>query len=149
MWVHLKVNSATYSKDPYYINLSNLLLRKAWRYQRGQKSFFEERQTIQWPQDTKEVIRSRSPKKDRQCNGHKIRKGQSEVVLRIKTDNTMAKRKRTKEQTMSCIKLHRKRSIKQHDDHLYQRRWYRKVSSSCSTRGTRRVTLITTPVITG
>jgi hypothetical protein len=44
----------------------------AKRYQRGnQKPGIEEEQTIQWPKDTKGVIRSRESKKDRQYNGQK------------------------------------------------------------------------------
>ena len=47
---------------------------------------------MQWPKDSKGAIRRRKSKKDRQYNGHKIEKGQSEGVNRRKTDNTMAKR---------------------------------------------------------
>jgi hypothetical protein len=47
-------------------------------------------QTTQWEKDTKGAIRSRKWK-DRQHNGQKIPKGQSEVV-NGRTDNTMAKR---------------------------------------------------------
>ena len=45
-----------------------------------QKPQIEEGQTTQWPKDTKEVIRSRELKKDRQYNGQKIPKGSSEAV---------------------------------------------------------------------
>ena len=89
MWVHLKVNSTIFSKDPYYITLRNLLLRKAWRYQRGQKSSFEERQTLQWPQDTKGVIRSRSSKKDRQCNGQKKKNKRTNNALEETSQKTI------------------------------------------------------------
>jgi hypothetical protein len=65
----------------------------ARRYQRGnQKLEIEEGQTIQWPQDSKEAIRSCKSRKDRQYNGHKIPKRQSEAVNRGRTDNTMATR---------------------------------------------------------
>ena len=37
----------------------------------------------------------------------KTPKGQSETVNRRRTDNTMAKIKKTKEQTMMCKALHR------------------------------------------
>ena len=48
----------------------------ARRYQRGnQKPYIKEEQTIQWPEDTKGVIRSRISKKDGQHNGQKIPKG--------------------------------------------------------------------------
>ena len=48
----------------------------ATRYQRGnQKSLIEEGQTIQRPQDTKGVMRSRKSRRERQYNGHKIQKG--------------------------------------------------------------------------
>ena len=50
-----------------------------------------EGQTTQWPKDTKGAIRSRKWK-DRQHNGQKIPKGQSEAVNGRRTDNTMAKR---------------------------------------------------------
>jgi hypothetical protein len=40
-----------------------------WQYK------IEEWQTIQWPKDTRGVIKSRKSRKDRQYNGHKIRKG--------------------------------------------------------------------------
>ena len=44
----------------------------AKRYQSGnQKPYIEEVQTTQWPKDTKEVIRSRISKKNRQHNGQK------------------------------------------------------------------------------
>ena len=44
----------------------------AIRYQRyNQKPGIEEEQTMQWPKDTKGVIRSRESKKDRQYNGQK------------------------------------------------------------------------------
>ena len=39
-------------------------------------------------------------KKNRQYNGQKIPKGQTESIYQRRTDNTMAKRKRTKRQTM-------------------------------------------------
>jgi hypothetical protein len=48
----------------------------ARRYQRdNQKTYIEERQTTQWPEDTKGVIRSRISKKNKQYNGQKIPKG--------------------------------------------------------------------------
>ena len=48
----------------------------AKRYQRdNQKPYVEERQTRQWPEDTKGIIISRKSKKDRQYNGQKIPKG--------------------------------------------------------------------------
>ena len=44
----------------------------AKRYQSGnQKPYIEEEQTTQWPKDTKDVIRSRISKKNRQHNGQK------------------------------------------------------------------------------
>ena len=47
----------------------------AKRYQRGnQNTSIKEGQTTQWPKDTKEVIRRRQSKKDRQHNGQKIPK---------------------------------------------------------------------------
>ena len=48
----------------------------AKRYQRGNQKQCKSKkeQTTQWPKDTKEVIRSRKSKKDRQYNGQKIPK---------------------------------------------------------------------------
>ena len=44
----------------------------AKRYQRGnQKPYIADEQAIQWPKDTKEVIRSRTSKTNRQYNGQK------------------------------------------------------------------------------
>ena len=65
----------------------------AKRYKRGnQKPYIEEEQTTQQPKDTKGAIRNRISKKNRQHNGLKIPKGQSETVYRRRTDNTTAKR---------------------------------------------------------
>ena len=65
----------------------------AKRYQRGnQNLYIKEEQTTQWPKDTKGVIRICISKKNRQHNGQKIPKGQSESVYQRRTDNTMAKR---------------------------------------------------------
>jgi hypothetical protein len=52
----------------------------------------DEEQTIQWPNDTKGVIRISKTTENRQYNGQKIPKGQSESVNRRRTDNTMTKR---------------------------------------------------------
>jgi hypothetical protein len=49
----------------------------------------EEGQTTQWPKDTKVVIRSCKPKKDRQHNDQNIPKWWSEAVNRRRTDNTI------------------------------------------------------------
>ena len=46
----------------------------ARRYQRGNQKPQIEGETIQWPEDTKGVIRSRKSK-ERQYNGKKIPKG--------------------------------------------------------------------------
>jgi hypothetical protein len=50
-------------------------------------------------EDIKGLIRIRISKKNRQHNGQKIPKGQSESVYRKRTDNIMAKRKSKKRQT--------------------------------------------------
>ena len=65
---------------------------KSKRYQRGNQNQYIEEQTTQWPKDTKGAIRTSISKKNRQHNGQKIPKGQSESVYRRRTDNTMAKR---------------------------------------------------------
>ena len=63
------------------------------RYQRGnQNLYIEEEETTQWTKDTKGAIRIRISKKNRQHNGQKIPKGQSESVYRRRRDNTMDKR---------------------------------------------------------
>ena len=52
-------------------------------------------------EDTKGVIRIRKSKKGRQHNGQKIKtKGVIRKSVNRRTDNTVAKRKRTKGQTM-------------------------------------------------
>ena len=66
-------------------------------------------------EDTKGAIRIRISKKNRQHNGQKIPKGQSESVYRRRTDNTMAKRKSTKEQAAIYKTLHRKLKIEQRE----------------------------------
>ena len=74
--------------------------------------------------------------------------GQSEFVNR-RTDTTMTRWSRAKGQTAIYKTLHRKRKIVQHKP-TKNRGWLRCsgwVSSSCSTSGTRRVTLVTNPVI--
>ena len=60
-------------------------------------------------EDTKVVIRSHISNKNRQYNGQ------------TRTDNTMAKRKMTKGQTMVYKTLHKKLMIEQHDIHKRQR----------------------------
>jgi sugar (pentulose or hexulose) kinase len=63
------------------------------RYQRGnQNPYIEEEQTTQWSKDTKGAIRIHTSKNNRQHNGQKIPKGQSESIHRRITDNTMVKR---------------------------------------------------------
>jgi len=48
------------------------------RYQRGnQNPYIEEGQSIQWPKDTKDVIRIRISRKDRQYNNQKTKKKQT------------------------------------------------------------------------
>jgi hypothetical protein len=61
----------------------------------------------------------------------------------------MTKRKRTKQQTTIYKTLHRKLKIEQHEPHLKPEvNWcFGRVSSSCSTGITHRVTLVTNPVI--
>ena len=70
------------------------------------------------------------------------KKGQSETVYRRRMDNTMAKRKSTKgqttiDETYIYIKLKTGGEL----------RCSGRVCSSCSTSGTRRVNLVTNPVI--
>jgi len=79
----------------------------------------------------------------------KIRKGQSEAVNRRKTDNTMANRTGTKGQTTiykiytENYKSSNTNPTKTGDELMCSGT----VSSSCSTRGTRHVTLVINPVI--
>ena len=79
----------------------------------------------------------------------KIPKGQSESVYRRRTDNTMAKRKVQKDKQRST-----KHTYKTKDRVTRtplktggELRCSGRVSSSCSTSGTRRVNLATNPVI--
>ena len=63
------------------------------RYQRGnQNLYIKEEQSTQWSKDTKGAIRICISKKNRQHNGQKTPKGQSESVYQRRTDNTMVKR---------------------------------------------------------
>jgi hypothetical protein len=65
---------------------------------------------------------------------------------RRRTDNTMAKRKRTKAQIIIFKILHRELKIEQNEPHLkLELRCSERVNSSCSTCGTRRVTLCYKP----
>ena len=50
--------------------------------------------------------------------GFKIPKGQSEAEIRRRTDNTMAKRKRTQGHTLVYKTLHRKLEIEQYVLHI-------------------------------
>jgi hypothetical protein len=79
----------------------------------------------------------------------KIPKGQSESVYRRRTDNTMAKRKSTKGQT-TIYKTYtqiQRSSNTNPTKNGGELRCFGRVSSSCSTSGTRRVNLVTNPVI--
>jgi hypothetical protein len=61
-------------------------------YQRAnQNLYIKEEQTTQWTNDTKGPIRICISKKNRQHNGQKIPKGQSESVYQRRRDNTMDK----------------------------------------------------------
>ena len=79
----------------------------------------------------------------------KIPKGQSESVYRRRTDNTMAKRKRTKGQT-TINKVYKKTKDRVTRTPLKtggELKCSGRVSCSCSTSDTRRVNLVTNPVI--
>ena len=71
-------------------------------------------------------------------------KSHYKAANRRKTNNTMAKRKRTKGQTTTYKTLHRKQKIEQRKPIKTQGELMcpGSVSSSCSTNGTRRVTLL-------
>jgi hypothetical protein len=56
------------------------------------------------PKDTKRAIRISKSTKNRQYNGQKIPKGQSESVNRRRTDNTMAKRYQSGNQNQSVLR---------------------------------------------
>ena len=100
-------------------------------------------QTTQWPKE--------KGQKNRQHNGQKKKDK--------RTDNTMAKRKRT-DNTMAKTKVQKdKQRSTEHTHNIKHRvtrsplktegelRCYGRVDSSCSTSDTRRVNLVTTPVI--
>jgi hypothetical protein len=77
--------------ESVYQRRTNITMAK--RYQRGnQNPYIEEEQTTQWPEDIKGAIRICISKKNKQHNGQKISKGQSESVYRRRTNITMAKR---------------------------------------------------------
>ena len=81
------------------------------------------------------------------CKSLETPKGQSESVNRRRTDNTMAKRKKDKQE--STKQTHKTkdrvtRTLLKTGDEL---RCSGRISSSCSTSGTRRVNLVTNPVI--
>jgi hypothetical protein len=79
----------------------------AKRYQRGNRNqSIDEEHTIQWPKDTKGAIIISKSTKNRQCNGQKIPKGQSESVNRRRTNNTMAKRYQRGNQKQSIDEEH-------------------------------------------
>jgi hypothetical protein len=61
----------------------------------NQKPHIEEEQTIQWPKDTKEVIRSRTLKKDRQYNGQMKRDIWTNNDLQNTTHKTKGRATRT------------------------------------------------------
>jgi hypothetical protein len=135
----------------------------ARRYQRGnQNPYIEEEQTTQWPKDIKGAIRIRISKKNKQHNGQKISKGQSESVYRRRTNNTMAKRYQRgnqnpyieEEQTTQWSKEKGQKYKQRSTKHAYKTkdrvtrtplktggklRCSGRVGSSCSTSGTRRV----------
>ena len=121
--------------------------KKVWRYQRGnQNGKSHDRQYNDQQEkfeDIKGVIRSRKLK-DRQYNGQKIPKGSSEAVSWRRTDNTIAKRKRTTGQTTIYKTTHRKPKIKNTNPiKTGSIHWCcGRVSSSCFTYGTRRVILV-------
>ena len=79
----------------------------------------------------------------------KIPKGQSEFVYRRRTDNTMAKRKVQKDKQRSTKHTYKTKDpvtrtpVKTGGELMCSGR----VSSSCSTSVTRRVNLVTNPVI--
>ena len=78
------------SESIYQRRTDNIMAK---RYQRGnQNLYIKEEQTTQWPKDTKGLIRIYISKKDRQHNGQKIPKGQSESIYQRRTDNIMTKR---------------------------------------------------------
>jgi hypothetical protein len=79
--------------------------------------------------ETKEVTRIRKLKKDRQHNGTKRTKGQIKIYKTLQIYKTKDRASRTPLKTVDEVK--RSGSL----------------SSSCSTSGTRRVTLVANPII--
>ena len=98
-------------------------------------------------EDTKGAIRICISKKNRQHNGQKIPKGQSESVYQRRTNNTMAKKKTYKRRKQRSTKHSYKTKdrvtrtpLKTGGEHRCSGR----VGSSYCTSDTRRVNLVTT-----
>ena len=119
----------------------------AKRYQRDNHNPYIEEQTTQWPKDTKGTITIRISK-NRQHNGQKIPKGNQNPYIE----------EQTTQWPIEQVQKDKQRSTK----HTYKTkdrvtltplktggelRCSGSVSSSCSTSGTRRVNLVTHPVI--
>ena len=74
------------------------------RYQRHtQKPYIKEGQSIQWPKDTKGIIRSCKSKEDCQYNGQKTSKAYPEAYIKEGQSIQWSKEKRTKGQTMNDL----------------------------------------------
>ena len=73
----------------------------------------------------------------------KYQRDNKNSLIQRRTGNTMAKWKSAKEQIKIYKTLHRKLKIKQHEPEYKQGMNYVRISSSCSTSGTHRVTLVT------
>ena len=77
----------------------------------------------------------------------KTPKGQSEFVYRRRTDNTMAKRKSTNNDLQNIQKKPKDRVTRTTLKTVVEFRCFGRVNSACSTSGTRRINLVTNPVI--
>ena len=125
-----------YGKGPKFWNFANSL---NWLWQELQLVF----------QKISSITYGFRVKLDCSKKSLKIPKGQSESVYRRRTDNTMAKRKGTKDKQWSTkhtykIKDRVTRTPLKTGGEL---RCSGRISSSCSTSGTRHVNLVTNPVI--
>ena len=150
---------------------SKLYLRKVWRYQRGnQKPTYIEGQTTQWSKDRRTDNTMVQRQKDRQHNGQKTEGQTTQWSKDRRTDNTMVKRQKdrqhngqkTEGQTTQWSKEKGQKNKQLFTKHYTEN--YRPIntnhtktggepwcfgrkSSSCSTSGTCRGTLVTNPVI--
>ena len=119
---------------------SKLYLRKVWRYQRGnQKPTYIEGQTTQWSKDRRTDNTMVKRQKDRQHNGQKT---EGQTTRWSKEKGQKVKQLFTKHYTENYRPINTNHTKTGGEPWCFGRK-----SSSCSTSGTCRGTLVTNPVI--